>query len=255
MSATNPATTAASPASALEPVGIEPGPHKLDRLPLEVSYMDVLVGLVTSCASLAVLGYGLSANSIFAVFVALHLGTLAVPAAVLIMRRRRGGDRTVPVLLLIATLAAGPVGALGCTAMALALRLRLPSQARLDDWYDYIAGIVARSHVARIYDELVSGRLPTDPTAQVPRFRPLLHRASVDEQQRILGVIGRRYHADFRPALRNALRNKNGFIRAQAAAVASRLSIEEKRRLWSGGADVEEMPGKPAALDAEPRRP
>jgi hypothetical protein len=223
--------------------------------PLDVTFTDVLVGLGTAGASLVVLGYGLSTNAIFAVFLGLHVAVLAIPAALLIARRRRGGDRNVPTLLLIATLAAGPVGALGCTVMALALRLQRPSPARLADWYDYIAGIVARSRINRIYDELVSGRLPTDPTAKVPRFRPLLHGATVEEQQRVLGVIGRRYHAAFRPALRNALRNKNGFIRAQAAAVASRLSFEEKRQLWSGGADAEEVAGKPNALDAEPRQP
>ena len=48
----------------------------------------------------------------------------------------------------------------------------------------------------------------------------------------MLGVIGRRYHADFRPVLRKALRNRNGFIRAQAAAVASHLNADEKSRLW-----------------------
>jgi len=120
----------------------------------------------------------------------------------------------------------------------LALWCRRPSAARLQDWYDYIAGVVARSRLTRIYDELASGRLPSDPAAAVPRFGPLLQTASIEEQQRVLGVIGRRYHADFRAALRKAMRNKNGFIRAQAAAVASRLSAEEKIRLWS--------PDKPA---------
>jgi len=50
----------------------------------------------------------------------------------------------------------------------------------------------------------------------------------------VLSAIGRRYHSDFRVALRQALRNKNGFIRAQAAAVASGLDSEEKKSLWSG---------------------
>ena len=96
--------------------------------------------------------------------------------------------------------------------------------------------------MTRIYDELISGRLPSDPAAKVPRFQPILHGASLDEQQRVLGVVGRRYHPDFRAALRNALRNRNGFIRAQAAAVASRLDIDEKNRLWSA-AKTPERPG------------
>jgi hypothetical protein len=230
---------------------------------LDVGFPDVLVGLLTFVASLAVLGYGLSSIAIFPVFLALHFVVLIVPATFLIRRVRSNGDCNIPALLLVATFAAGPIGALGCAVMALALRLQHPSAAKLKDWYDYIAGVVARSKLVRIYDELSSGRLPSDPAARVPRFRPILHDASLEEQQRVLGVIGRRYHADFRPALRNALRNKNGFIRAQAAAVASRLSIDEKSRLWSSGSTTDEAgtagPAKsesnPDALDVETRRP
>ena len=127
-------------------------------------------------------------------------------------------------ILLIATAATGPIGAIGCAAMALSLWSRHPSPSRLQQWYDYISGVVARPRVAHLYDELVAGRLPSDPVAKVPRFTPILQGASVEDQQRVLGVIGRRYHADFRPVLRRALRNRNGFIRAQAAAVASRLN-------------------------------
>jgi hypothetical protein len=191
------------------------------------------------------------------------LVTIAIPATYLALRMRDHSDLTVPTLLLVATTATGPVGALGCAVMALGLWLRRPAPKRLQDWYDYIAGVVARSRLTHIHDELTSGRLPTDPAAEVPRFRPILHGGSVEEQQRVLGVIGRRYHADFRPALRNALRNKNGFIRAQAAAVASKLSIEEKNRLWSGSSLGEKSDRSvepadqtaPDALDVEARRP
>jgi hypothetical protein len=200
--------------------------------PLDVGPADVLVALMTSALSLAVLAYGMSAIASAPVFIVLHLAVLVVPAIFLRGRMRRGGELTVPVLLLIATFAAGPVGALGCAVMALTLWRQNPSPARLQDWYDYIAGVVARTRLTRIYDELVSGRLPSDPAAKVPRFGPILEGSSVEEQQRVLGVIGRRYHADFRPVLRKAMRNSNGFIRAQAAAVASGLDADEKNRLW-----------------------
>jgi hypothetical protein len=239
---------------------------------LDVRPADVLVALTTSAASLAVLVYGMSAIASAPIFIVLHLAVLVVPAAFLRMRMREGGELTVPVLLLVATFAAGPVGALGCALMALALRRHKPSPARLQDWYDYIAGVVARTRLTRIYDELVSGRLPSDPAAKVPRFGPILEGASVEEQQRVLGVIGRRYHAEFRPVLRKALRNSNGFIRAQAAAVASGLDAEEKTRLWreedglgrpDGLEDRRERPdgtsdqdsAAPDALDVERRRP
>jgi hypothetical protein len=247
----------------------ELAPPRLDDPALDVGLKDVLVALVTFCGSLAVLAYGLNTFAVFPVFVPIflgaHLTVLLIPAAYLLVRVRNNRDRNVPMLLLVTTFAAGPVGALGCAFMALGLRLQRPSPARLKHWYDYIAGIVARSGLTRIYDELSSGRLPSDPAAKVPRFQPILHGASLEEQQRVLGVIGRRYHADFRPALRNALRNKNGFIRAQAAAVASRLSIDEKNRLWSAGRADEPVKDSrphatadrapPDALDVEARRP
>src|SRR5262249_16103704 len=105
--------------------------------------------------------------------------------------------------------------------------------------------------------ELISGRLPSDPAAKVPRFRPILQGQSVDEQQRILAVMGRRYHSTFRPALRNALRNKNGFFRAQAAAAGARRRVAEKKQLWSiSPAGNEAAPSKaPDTLAADTRRP
>ena len=222
---------------------------RLDEPRLEMDGTDVLVAFITFAASLAVLGYGLSAIASAPIFVLLHLVVLVVPAAFLRARVRAHGELTGPLLLLVATFAAGPVGALGCAVMALVLWRRNPSPARLQHWYDYIAGVVARGPATLIYDELVSGRLPSDPAASVPRFGAILQGASVEEQQRVLGVIGRRYHAEFRAALRKAMRNKNGFIRAQAAAVASGLSVEEKSRLWSA-----DQSGKSGPLDVGPHR-
>ena len=179
---------------------------------------------------------------------------LAIPAALLVARARRNEDLTVPALLLIVTCATGPIGAIGCAAMALSLWSRQPSPARLQQWYDYISGVVERGRVAHLYDELISDRMPTDPEAKVPRFTPILQGSSIEEQQRVLGVIGRRYHADFRPVLRKALRNKNGFIRAQAAAIASRLSAEEKNSLWSGQAPDRTPPAsETGTADAQQR--
>jgi hypothetical protein len=101
-------------------IASEPDPG-LNEPGLEIGLSDVLIALVTSVGSLAVLGYGLSAIASVPIFVLLHLAVLIVPAAFLRVRARDNGELTVPVLLLVATFAAGPVGALGCTFMALAL--------------------------------------------------------------------------------------------------------------------------------------
>jgi hypothetical protein len=228
-----------------------------EAAPLDVRLADVMTALVTFAASLTVLAYGMSAQASFVIFLLLHVTVLAIPAWLLARRVKHASDLTVPVLLLIATAAAGPIGAVGCAFMALSLWYRQPTPWRLRHWYDYISGVVARARVAHLYDELVAGRLPPDPAAMVPRFNPILHDTSLEDQQRVLGVIGRRYHAAFRPALRKAMRHKNGFIRAQAAAIASSLSADEKARLWSTAEppDCTAQEGNAVALDVEPPRP
>jgi hypothetical protein len=201
---------------------------------LHAGAADVLISLMTGSLSLGALFFGTNAAAPWHLMVALHLAVLLVPIEFCRSRSRRQGELTIPVLLLVATFAGGPVGAFGTACVALAVWAWRPSPVRLHAWYNYIAGIVERDRIVRIYEELSSDRLPSDPAAAVPRFRPILRGTSTEEQQRVLGVIGRRYHADFRLLLRDALRNRNGFIRAQAAAVASRLDSEEKARLWAG---------------------
>jgi hypothetical protein len=164
---------------------------------------------------------------------ALELAVMIIPLAFLVIRVRRRGELTVPVLLVIATAAGGPIGAAGCLLLAFALWRRQPSPARLAGWYDYIAGVVARDQATCIYDEVVTDRVPPDPTASVHRLEPVLSGTSIADQQRVLGVIGRRYHRDLRPVLKRALRHRNGLVRAQAAAIASQLDLDEKTQLWA----------------------
>ncbi|MFL6798703.1 MAG: hypothetical protein ACJ8F3_14930 [Xanthobacteraceae bacterium] len=203
-----------------------------DHQRLSVRLADVLVALLSCGLSLGVLTYTMSALARAPLVLSLHLAVLAIPLTLWVIRARHRGELTFAVLLTIGTAVSGPIGAFGCAVMGLTLWLQQPSPTRLQEWYDYIAGVVARGALTSLYDELISGRLPSDPTTQVPRFQPILHGASADEQQRALAVMGRRYHPDFRAALRSALRNKNVFIRAQAAAVAARLDADEKLQLW-----------------------
>jgi hypothetical protein len=133
---------------------------------------------------------------------------------------------------LLAVAVSGPLGAGGCVAVALALWLRPPRPERLHGWYDYIAGVDERTLLETTYQALAAKRLPEDSSAPIERFEPILCGTAVSQQQRVLGVIGRRYHSDFHPSLKKALRNSNILIRAQAAAIASVLAPLEKSRLW-----------------------
>jgi hypothetical protein len=200
-----------------------------------LSFLTFALSAVVASAMLRGIPIGVAAG--------FHLVVVCVPAICLLLRHQRGGDLTIPVLLLVAVTVSGPVGAGGCAAMALVLWTRRLDPARLADWYDYIAGVSRRSAAEEAYGELVSGRLALDVSAPVHRFNPILSGSSLAQQQRVLGAIGRKYHPEFHASLKKALRNRNILIRAQAAAIASLLAPEDKTRLW-----------RPAQLEEQPRR-
>jgi hypothetical protein len=217
------------------------GGRLLDSTALVVNAADVAVSALTFALSVAVLWTAMRGVPI-GLIAALHGGVICVPLAFSTLRMRTGGDLAVPLLLLIVVMVSGPLGAAGCAAMTLALWLRRPDPRRLQCWYDYIAGVSRRTAVEETYVELTSKRLLTDFSAPIHRFDPILSGTSLAQQQRVLGVIGRNYHPDFRATLKKALRNRNILIRAQGAAIASVLAPEDKTRLW-----------RPASVEA--RRP
>jgi hypothetical protein len=217
------------------------GGRLLDSTALVVNAADVAVSALTFALSVAVLWTAMRGVPI-GLIAALHGGVICVPLAFSTLRMRTGRDLAVPLLLLIVVMVSGPLGAAGCAAMTLALWLRRPDPRRLQCWYDYIAGVSRRTAVEETYVELTSKRLLTDFSAPIHRFDPILNGTSLAQQQRVLGVIGRNYHPDFRATLKKALRNRNILIRAQGAAIASVLASEDKTRLW-----------RPASVEA--RRP
>lgn len=197
---------------------------------LDLNFIDFAIALITSAVGFGVLWLGLEGYVAVPVVLLLYCGVVAIPAGFLVIRRRQGSDLAIPGLLLITTFAAGPLGAAGTAVVALMLSRDHPTPHRLLDWYSYITGIVERDRATQIYDDLASERLP-DHAAGVSRFAPILNGTSFDHQQRVLGIMGSRYHADFRHVLRRALRSRNGLIRAQAAAIASSLDFVEKSQL------------------------
>jgi hypothetical protein len=212
-------------------------PHSNDALAkaplLEVHARDLGVATVTAAVGIAVIWAGVVGKIPFATALAFEIALMFVPILWLVRQARRGAELTVPTLLAVTTVAGGPVGAAGCTLMAFALWCRRPAPARLREWYDYISGVAARSRAAELYDDVTYGRVPPDATASVHRFAPILSGTSIADQQRVLAVIGHRYHSDLRPVLKRGLRHRNALVRAQAAAVASQLDLDEKTRLWA----------------------
>lgn len=208
---------------------------------LSVGATDAAVAVLTFFGSAAVFLAALLGVPVVLIAFC-HVAVICGPFTVLRRRLRSGDDVLMPSLLLLAVAVSGPLGAGGCAAATLALWLRPPQPERLHGWYDYIAGVDERSTLEKTYQALAAKRLPEDPSAPIERFEPILSGTALSQQQRVLGVIGRRYHSDFHPSLKKALRNSNILIRAQAAAIASVLAPMEKSRLWRRPALTADQP-------------
>jgi len=154
-------------------------------------------------------------------------------------------DRTGPMLLAIAALAAGPIGAAVVLVGAVLPVRRADSTPLLAAWYKRIALASEIDATTELCDTVASGRT-MDLAAPVPRaFMTVIERGTLAERQTSLGLIARRFHPQYLPALEVALRSAEPVVRVQAAAVAARVRGPLRARLeallsddWAGRADA-----------------
>ena len=173
---------------------------------------EVLIGLFVVIGRLGALGA-----------FALHLIVVAVLVAWMSVCRRRGDDVGMPAVLAISVAVAGPFGALGGLLLPRLSRTDATDTARLAQWYDRISMSIETDAMSRLSDHVAIGRsLDLGAPAPAP-FAALLEGGSVAEKQAILGLIARRFHPDYLPALKIALISPEPVIRVQAAAVAARV--------------------------------
>lgn len=144
---------------------------------------------------------------------------------------RQSDDTTWPMLALVSTLVAGPVGALG--AIVLVLQMRRPTQdnALLAAWYDRIAMSIAVDASNRLADNVASGRTIGLAAPSPQSFESVIARGTLAERQTALGLIARKFHPAYATALQAALKSPEPVVRVQAAAVAARIRGELKARV------------------------
>jgi len=162
-----------------------------------------------------------------------HIAVLVGLFVILTMSTNRGRDLNLLSLLLLITLATGPLGAFGCAIMSLALIVKQMSKRRLDDWYSKISGYSEHDPIVDLYENIESGRQPLDENTSPQSFGVILQNGTLVQQQTALGLIARHFNKDFLPVLTMALRSPNAIIRVQAAAVANKLAPRYKKLLWA----------------------
>lgn len=179
--------------------------------------------------------------------IAVHCGVVAGLVLWLFELERRGDDLKLPLILVLATLVAGPIGAV-LSLLSLPLAGRRPGKAALlDAWYRRIAEAAAVDDAARVAADVATGRA-IDISAPVPRpFAEVVQSGTLAERQTALGLIARKFHPEYSGALDAALRSSEPVVRVQAAAVAAKVRRELQAR-------VHALVDEAGAGGAEPRR-
>lgn len=171
----------------------------------------------------------------------------ALTAIILYLRELEaaGDDVSLALLALIAGLATGPVGPIG--AGLLATRSAATTDADLlKRWYERISLATTVDPVTRLCDNVAVGRGMNLSAGSPASFLAAIESGSMAERQTILGIVARRFHADYVPALQAALKSPEPAIRVQAAAVAAHVRPEVALLFQSAVAELPQASADPA---------
>ncbi|MEQ1653718.1 MAG: hypothetical protein ABL897_14630 [Hyphomicrobium sp.] len=160
-----------------------------------------------------------------------HVAAVAIVGLILFQGRARDADLTVAALMFLVILVAGPAGAFASLAALAFVDHAGAGPHVLDDWYDRLSNARHADAATEMTDRVVAGRvLRTDAQSPV-NFEDVIASGSLTERQAALGLIARRFHTDFAPALQAALRSEEPVVRVQAAAVVARVRADLKSRI------------------------
>jgi hypothetical protein len=195
-------------------------------LPGAIAYRasaDVLVAIAALVAEALIVFAAFSLPLPLTVILLVHAGICALLFWHLLIQARHGADITKPALLLFATIAAGPLGA-AISVLAFAVTPRRERREVLEEWYQRIALVVDSDHDKQTSDQVLTGRVTSVADAAPQSFFDVIHHGTLEQKQSVLGIIARRFHPEYAPALAAALKSPEPVVRVQAAAVAAHVS-------------------------------
>ena len=147
-------------------------------------------------------------------------------------------QRVIPIGI-IAIFFTGPFGAAGVLLLALVLGLKKPETTLLDEWYQRLSQSTRRNQENLLYRSIIAGRAPKSGHAakdnlspsSITSFYAIMEYGTLVQKQKLLGIIALKYHPDFFPLLTVALHDSDPTVRAQAAAVNTKLYVQYKAQL------------------------
>lgn len=210
-------------------------PHSAPRTePPPAVPLSVIDGPATAAAfvvDLAVFSAMATGGVGLAPALAVHAIVVAAIAHRTYRARQAGRDSGSTATLAVLVLCAGPFGAIAALIAGLFSKPGPAEARRLTGWYERLALSADVDPVERRADQVKTGRAVRPEASLPPAFSATFAAGSVDSQQQVLGLIARRFHPDYLPALQQALVSDEPVIRVQAAAVAAKVRGVLARRV------------------------
>lgn len=205
-----------------------------------------LLLLVEMALAIAHLVWGLGLMPVLV----LHLVIVGIAARILLVEEAADGDITARALIVMAIAAAGPVGALCGLFFAQAAQPPAAASPLLDEWYQRISLSAEIDPVTELCDNVASGRTMNLASPTPQSFLTVMASGAIADQQTALGLIARRFHPDYLPALTRALKSSEPVVRVQAAAVVARVRDQLQQRIRARISELEQVPRRPDAATA-----
>ncbi len=136
---------------------------------------------------------------------------------------QKGADISAPFLAALATLGFGPLGGLGALVVTVMGRREEGTAQLLEEWYERISHSTDVDKVTQFCDMVAVGRAINLGGPAPPSFSTVMQDGSLRDKQNALGLVARKFHPDYLPALQSALHSDQPVIRVQAAAVAAHV--------------------------------
>ena len=163
----------------------------------------------------------------------LHVAVVAVVAAILFLNAKPSRDRSISTVMLLVIAVAGPAGAAAALAMLPFVDNAGAGPEVLQKWYVRLANAAGTDPATKMHDRVTAGRVMRFDDEMPHDFAGVIATGNLEERQAALGLIARKFHTDFSPALALALRSAEPVVRVQAAAVVARVRGDLKARIRS----------------------
>ena len=220
------------------PVKTAPGGGAASR---SFSSREVFAAVFAVVGEVLVVLLSLAATVPMAVVVAVHVIISAIAAVILFWNRQAREDLTIDAAMCLIIAVSGPAGAVASLAMLIFAGHAGAGPEVLQSWYARLANASGNDRATAMHDRVMAGRVVRFDDRTPHDFSEIIATGTLTERQAALGLMARRFHTDFAPALALALRSPEPVVRVQAAAVVARvrgdLKVRTKTLLASANGD------------------